>query len=321
MMFRRILLTLALFAVSVSAAAQSAQPDADPGEVVAPGLAAEQTRAAELKKQGDDAMVDIRYDDAIAAYTESYQLDPRPALLYNLGRSYQARGSYPAALPYLEQFERDAPADLRARVPHLDELIAGVRSKVSTVTITSNVTGATVMIRNREIGKTPLPSSVRVNAGAAKVTVSAPDHQTVSRQVTLAGGQSTSFIINLKALADTTILAVSSPVLGADVYVDGKLIGSVPAEVSVTPGKHTIIVQHADYERVTTTAVIKPGQRKSIDVDLVALPAIYEQWWFWTGLGVIAAGVTVAVVANVTEAPDESGSIAPGTVQAPIISF
>jgi hypothetical protein len=61
--------------------------------------------------------------------------------------------------------------------------------------------------------------------------------------------------------------------------------------------------------------------RKQIDVPLVELPAIYEAWWFWTGIGAVAAGVTVGVILGVTEGPVVKGDISPGVVQAPLISF
>src|SRR5262249_14067665 len=84
-----------------------------------PSLALADESAAALKQRGDAAMDSLRYDDAIAAYEKAYAISKDPAILYNLGRVHQARGVYPKALEYLERFDREAPPELKSRVPLL----------------------------------------------------------------------------------------------------------------------------------------------------------------------------------------------------------
>src|SRR5262245_56384611 len=74
----------------------------------------ERSRAAELKKKGDDAMVSLRYGDALAAYEEASALVDDPALLYNRGRALQGLGQFPEALEQLEAFQAKAPPELKA---------------------------------------------------------------------------------------------------------------------------------------------------------------------------------------------------------------
>src|SRR5687767_2911590 len=80
-----------------------------------------------LKKQGDDAMIALHYEDALGHYKKAYELSGNSALLYNMGRAYEALADYPSALEALEMFAEKAPPELRARVPKLDELVFYIR--------------------------------------------------------------------------------------------------------------------------------------------------------------------------------------------------
>jgi hypothetical protein len=320
---KRAHLILWLLIAALASWSGSARADRQPSEEAAPTEPVDQPvdpRAAELKRQGDALMFDLRYEEALALYQQSYAIDPNPALLYNQGRAHQARGSFPEALQMLERFDAEAPDNLKERVPNLAELIGQLRNNVTELTIRCNVNGAKVLLHNREIGATPLKRLV-VNAGNAEVQVSAAGHLTVTKKIVLPGGGKLELPIELKTIAGATVLAVRSPVAGAIVFVDGARIGVTPAEANVKPGKRLVVLRHDDYEEATTTAIVEAGVRKQIDVPLVELPAIYEAWWFWTGIGAVAAGVTVGVILGVTEGPVVEGDIPPGVVQAPLISF
>src|SRR5581483_4968716 len=124
---------LATTLLCADAWAQSQSPDA--------------ARSAELKKKGDDLLHASSFKEAVAAYDEAYKLDPNPAILYNRSRALEGLAEWVEALDALEKFSRDARPDLKARVPKLDALLAEQRAHVSTLAITSPVSGATVAVR------------------------------------------------------------------------------------------------------------------------------------------------------------------------------
>jgi len=95
--------------------------------------------ALDLKRRGDEALVSVRPADALALYKQSYALKADPALLYNMGRAYQALDDLPSALDQLEQFEQAAPPETRARVPGLSKLIGDVRKSVATIAVAADV--------------------------------------------------------------------------------------------------------------------------------------------------------------------------------------
>jgi hypothetical protein len=286
-----------------------------------PPSAASRTRAADLKRQGDAAMDALRYAEALSAYQEAYALSREPALLYNKGRALQALDRYPEALAELERFSKEAPTELRARVPRLDELIAEVRGRVATVSIVCEVSGARVLVRDKHVGMTPLGGPLKLTSGDAVVEVSAEGYEPFRRRLKLPGGGSLQIVAQLQSKENTGTLLVRSPTEGARVAVDGKPVGQVPAEALLPAGSHTVLVSRDGFEDSETSVVIQPGGRREIEVTLSSGGPITSKWWFWTGVGVVVAGGVAVTWALLTERSPDQGDIAPGRVSAPIIRF
>lgn len=284
---------------------------------------AEEPRAksSALKSQGDDAMQRLDYGKALALYDEAYALDKNPALLYNRGRALQALQRFPDALDALEAFEREAPDELKARVPKLRELVNEVRARVSALVLTANVSGARVVVGQRVVGTTPLSGPVRLNAGTVNVEVSADGYHPFKKRLELPAGGRVELSVDLHSKSTSGVLEVSSPVAGAAVWIDGKRIGTVPAQTVLNAGTHQVLVKREGYEEATTSAVVRVGETSRLDVPLRSPPGITSRWWFWTGIGAVVLGGTALTVALLTERDAESGSIPPGQVSGPLLRF
>jgi hypothetical protein len=228
---------------------RAAFADPKPESPAAPAAekSASAAEAAELKEAGDRAMQRLDYDAALDSYERAYKLDPNPALLYNRGRALQALGRHPEALDQLEAFERQAPEELKARVPKLAELIASIQARVSTLALTSNVGGARVLVRGRLRGTTPMPP-IRLNAGTATIEVSAEGYHPFKQTVKLPGRGQLAVRAILHSKTTTGVLEVTSPVAGANVFVDGTRIGSAPAQTVLRAGEHRVLVRHEGYD-------------------------------------------------------------------------
>ena len=279
------------------------------------------SEAEALKAQGDEAMVSLRYADALDFYTRGYDLEKNPALLYNRARALEALTRFPDALDQLEAFAREAPDELKAKVPLLGELLVELRGKVSELSVAANVAGARVLVRDQAVGTTPLSSPLRLNAGTASIEVTADGYHPWKKQVALPGGGKLDIAAKLVTRATTGVLRVTSPVAGALVLVDDERIGAVPAEVQVAAGPHRVLVQKQGYEPVRTTAVVSVGGRREMRVALDEIPPITARWWFWAGVGVVVAGGTALTVALLTERSADSGDIEPGRVSGPLVEF
>lgn len=166
---------------------------------------ADEARAASLKKEGDALVHASKFKEALEKYDASFALVANPAIQYNRARAFESLGDYPAALDAFDKFVATAPESLKSRVPHLDQMIAGVASHVATLVIKCEVHGAKVTVRDKPLGDTPV-APMHTTPGDATVTVSAPGYVTFSETRTLAEGQTTEVDVTLhKAAAEATV--------------------------------------------------------------------------------------------------------------------
>ncbi len=166
------------------------------------------SRATELKSRGDADMDSGAYADAITSYRASYERRRDPALLYDIGTAYERLGDYPNALAYLEEFALAAPPDLRARVPALERIIAGVRASVARLRIACDVAGARIMVRGVWRGTTPLRDDIVLAPGPARVELFADGHRPFVHDVGLIAGRETTVRV---ALVDDDRVSTSAP--------------------------------------------------------------------------------------------------------------
>src|SRR5882762_5860364 len=73
--------------------------------------------AKALKAEGDAAMDRLDFQQALDKYNQAYDKSHDPAILYNRARALQSLNRMPEALDELERFEREAPPDLKTKVP------------------------------------------------------------------------------------------------------------------------------------------------------------------------------------------------------------
>ncbi|AKT42823.1 PEGA domain-containing protein [Chondromyces crocatus] len=274
------------------------------------------SQAPQLKQAGDEHMRNKQYEDALASYDAAYAASSDPVLHYNRGRALQFLARYPDALDALRRFQSEAPAATRARVPGLQDLIAEVRAKVAIVRVDCAVSGARVLIAKREIGTTPLAAPISLNAGTATVEILADGYHPFEQELELRGDEALN-VVEAKLTRKTTVgtLVVRSHVPGARVTVDGRGVGAVPVEASLQAGRHALVVSADGHDETKTQVVIVAGERREFMVDPVKRPPIYAKWWFWTAVGVVAAGAVVTYVAVTTESAPPSGSFSPGVVR------
>lgn len=276
--------------------------------------------AKELKTQGDAAFTARRYSDAITAYEKAYALGHDAAVLYNKARAHEALEQFPEALAAIEQFEKEAPAAVRAKVTGLSTLIADIRTHVATLVVNCNVPGARVTVRDVPVGETSAQAlRVQVNRGKVRVVVDKEGYAPYVQELNLPGESSTVVTAILDTKASTSLVKITTTPARAAVSIDGRSVGATPLEIDLTPQSHQIEVERAGYEKLTTTIVVETGKARSVDLTLVESSSIIGKWWFWTAVGgVVLAGATVTfVVTRESDAP--AGTIAPGTVSAPLL--
>src|SRR5206468_1336009 len=103
-----------------------------------------------------------------------------------------------------------APPELKAKVPKLNELIAEMRARVSTLRIACNVSGARVLVRDRVMGTTPLPEPIQVVAGRGGVQIEAEGYLPYTKEIDLPGGGSITLSVDLVPAQSAGVLVVTA---------------------------------------------------------------------------------------------------------------
>lgn len=128
---------------------------------------------------------------------------------------------HPEALIEIERFDKEAPPELKSRVPKLSQLIADERAHVVAV-VACNVKGARILVRDKLVAAAPIAAPLRLNAGRATVEVSADGFEPFRRTYELPGGGSMTIDAQLQPKEKKGILVVNTSLEGARAFVDGK---------------------------------------------------------------------------------------------------
>ena len=94
-------------------------------------------------------------------------------------------------------------------------------------------------------------------------------------------------------------LAVRDGAAGAEVRVDGRVVGTTPlsAPIELNAGTHAIAIEHPRVGRLRGTLSLVGGETMTFDASALVTradgrvgPPIYKRWWLWTIVGVVLAG-------------------------------
>jgi PEGA domain/Tetratricopeptide repeat len=138
----------------------------------------------------------------------------------------------------------------------------------------------------------PWPPRQRLRAGAHTLAFSAEGHVPVERALACEIGKSATLSVTLPELPKTTVTLRAPD--GVTVALDGTP-AAASSSLEVAPGAHVLEVRAP-----AATPVAAP----------IATP-VYKKWWFWTTLGIVAAGAAVGIGLGIGLGMN-SGSGSPG---------
>ena len=98
-------------------------------------------------------------------------------------------------------------------------------------------------------------------------------------------------------------LVVTTSVIGAQILVDGKMMGRTPmmAPLSAPIGKIVVDIVADEYEPFKQIAIVDKDRTTALVVSLVEKPKppIYARWWFWpAAAAVVGGGITAGILAT-----------------------
>jgi len=210
------------------------------------------------------------------------------------------------------------------------------------VKLPAGTQGAFLFIDDREIGALPRPR-VELSPGEHWVVVKRPGYADFARTVSVRVGQTLELPVAFELSTGT--LSISVEPEGAQVFIDGRSVGTAPVSgLVLSPGAYQVRVVREGFAERTTSASVRPGLDEAVTVRLLPLmppmptpraaaaglpPAVlddqvktsrpwHSRWYVWTAIGAAVAGgvVTSVLLARPgKQGPDEVlGAPADGTL-------
>tara|TARA_R110002110_G_scaffold405241_1_gene624251 strand:+ start:86561 stop:88639 length:2079 start_codon:yes stop_codon:yes gene_type:complete len=135
------------------------------------------------------------------------------------------------------------------------------------VTFNSEPEGATVSVDGVELGQTPL-SNVALEAGEYTVSLQRPRYLPLEHQLLVTGREISQQVQLALAPAWADVTLNTTPP-GADILVDGEVLGTTPSSVEVLQGERQLILQKPGYASWMQELEVQAG--KSIELATVEL--------------------------------------------------
>ncbi|MFY2562956.1 PEGA domain-containing protein [Corallococcus terminator] len=144
--------------------------------------AAARTEARRAFEQGTRLYDQARYAEAATAFEEAYGRVPNGVVLYNLGQCYEKLGALDKALNSYREYLRLEPKardreGVQNLITNLETRLEAARRPL--VTVTSEPSGAQVLLDGQARGRTPWSEPVEVGRHELELTL--PDHLSLKR--------------------------------------------------------------------------------------------------------------------------------------------
>lgn len=229
------------------------------------------------------------YKGALAMYERANKLFVSPQIEFNMALAREKMGQPALAAVHYERFLSKADQLAYPRkVKAVKAKLAALRKKLATVTVSYATKGAAVDLDGKPVGKTPLGHRLYRKPGEFRLTVKKDGYRLFQKSLRLGAGSHEEVKVTLEPMnRDEPSAPAADPAVG---------------DTRATPGALPLIPSgdvKQDHKKVTSS---RP---------------FYRKWWFWTAVGVVAAGVTVGVVASQTGGSDQ----VPGCELCPEIEF
>jgi hypothetical protein len=280
------------------------------GDTAAPPPTAGAAQARLHFQQGVALYQDRNYDAALAEFLGAYGISHEPVVLYNLGLTYKALFRYGEAVDALERYLGESgPKISKERRVDVERVVSELKSLLADVTIVVRPPEAAVLVDGRAV-TLGVEGIVKLAPGTHVVEATASGYTGDRRAITVVAGTPQTVSLALAAIPHTARIKIAAAQLGARVAIDGKDLGPSPVEIELPAGGHQVEVSAPGYAPDRSELTVAAGQSRTVTVALEAPRAeadtrpLYRRWWFWTGIGVVAAAaVTVAVWPRSTQGP------------------
>jgi len=211
---------------------------------------------------------------ALLEFKRAYELSGESSILVNVGLVYAEMRRPVEAVDALDKALAQPAGIPEAQVERGRRVRDEQNARIGRLLVTTNVP-AQIEIDNLVVGRTPLAAPIAMASGIRLLAVVAPGQVPVHQEVAISGGQQAEVAIDLLPLqGELAHLVVTTTLPGADVLVDGKLVGHtpLPASVSLPPGHHEVSLRRPGYRALPRDITLADGSTGEITIEAVENP-------------------------------------------------
>ena len=206
---------------------------------------------------------------ALAEFQRAYDLIPNAVVLFNIGLVYAAMNRPAESAEALQKVLKEPGGLAPDIIARANQTLSQQLGRIAEISIQCNVP-ATIEVDNVEAAKAPLAGPLKLAGGTHIVGAIAAGYTPQRKQVTVAGGAKSSLQFALTPMEGTLAhLALKSRLPGADVKLDGELVGHTPLTSSLTlmPGKHKVELARTGYHTASTELTLGDGASGEVTLE------------------------------------------------------
>lgn len=140
--------------------------------------------------------------------------------------------------------------------------------------VNSTPQGAEVYVSGQLRGRTPI--SLSLPEGSYPVELRLADYEPYRATLKVEQGRETRLEVRLTPLVRTGTLSLDSRPQGAEVYVDGALVGRTPLSLSLPEGRHEVRLLLAGYSEYRAQVEVRRNETTQLFAQLVPVRAVVE---------------------------------------------
>jgi hypothetical protein len=235
---------------------------------------------------------------ALLAFQRAYALKPTVRILYNIAMTWTALDAPEKAVEAFDQVLEKSEQLTPELLERAKKARAEQAARLGELVIELPVENATVEVNSVTVGKTPLQKPVRVRAGKALVSATAPRHAPIRVEAVVPAGAQVAVPLKLTQIEQPLAhVRVASRTPGADVLIDGERVGTTPlsSTVAVTAGEHKVTLVREGYAPKQQALKLGEDDLADVRLDLEADPQFVNEQGATLDLGFSETQALVSV--------------------------
>jgi hypothetical protein len=255
-------------------------------------------RARRLFIEGQTALEEGRFTDAVRAFRGSLAVSDRPGTMFNLGLAYRGLDQCREAQDSFEQVVGLSQDD--ALVQQARTLRDDAARCVGHVSLTVAGRATEVLVDGEAVRLLDGQHDLALNPGHHTFEARREGHTPARASVDLARGARDAITLDAGAWPLAARIVIDTGRSDVSVRLNGEPVRVGAGGVEAMPGRQRVEVQFADGDVQRREVDVPAGGR----VVLAFTPGgesdrggVHTRWWFWTGIGAVVVGAVVGIVA------------------------